>query len=159
MHMGVSPTPYKEVKHRGFAYPAQQPLADHYGSETEHWAQVGSADMDGDLSYEFNQVTVFQHKMHGGLIIAADSGCSCPSPFENAVVEYGTFLNTLADFDAFVAEHEQLRTVWNDDYSASEEKRHPSVVDQIARLRATLEPLIAAQPKMIEEAPTGLIEG
>lgn len=147
------------VEHRGFEYPAQQPLADNYGGENEVWKQIGSADMDGNLSYEFNEVRVFQHKFHGGLLIAQDSGCSCPSPFEDTVVKDGKFLNSLADFDAFVVEHEQIQTVWNEDYSASEDKRHPSVVDQVTRLRKTIEPLIAAQPTMIKEQPTGLIEG
>lgn len=152
-------TPHKEIVHRGFSYPAQQPLADNYGGETEAWAQIGSADMDGNLSYEFNEVKVFQHKFHGGLLIAQDSGCSCPSPFENAVVDEGKFLNSLADFDAFVAEHEQIDTVWNEDYTESTDRRHPSVVDQVTALRKLLEPLIPAQPTMIEQAPSGLIEG
>src|SRR3546814_2503386 len=95
--------------------------------------------MDGNLSYEFNEVKVFQHKFHGGLLIAQDSGCSCPSPFENAVVDEGKFLNSLADFDAFVAEHEQIDTVWNEDYTQSTDRRHPRVVDQVAALRKILE--------------------
>src|SRR3546814_14464510 len=86
--------------------------------------------MDGNLSYEFNEVKVFQHKFHGGLLIAQDSGCSCPSPFENAVVDEGKFLNSLADFDAFVAEHEQIDTEWNEDYTQSTDRRPPRLVDQ-----------------------------
>src|SRR3546814_14706283 len=115
-----------------------------------YWSSdVCSSDLN--LSYEFNEVKVFQHKFHGGLIIAADSGCSCPSPFENAVVDEGKFLNSLADFDAFVAEHEQIDTVWNEDYTQSTDRRPPPVVDQVAAPRKILEPLIPAQPPMIEQ--------
>src|SRR3546814_4515199 len=89
--------------------------------------------MDGNLSYEFNEVKVFQHKFHGGLLIAQDSGCSCPSPFENAVVDEGKFLNSLADFDAFVAEHEQIDTVWNEDYTQRSEE-HTSELQSLMRI-------------------------
>lgn len=36
-----------------------------------------------DLSYEFNMVVVWRDKKTGKEYWAADSGCSCPSPFEN----------------------------------------------------------------------------
>lgn len=152
-------TQHKVIVHRGFEYLAQEPIAGPYGEQVPAWERVGSADMDGNLSYEFNEVRVFKHALHGGLLIAQDSGCSCPSPFESAVVDDGKFLDTLADFDAFVAEHEVTTTKWNEDYSASTQERSPSVVDQVAALRKEVEPLIAAQPRMIVEAPSGLIEG
>lgn len=143
----------KEIMHRGFTYPAQLPLS------TSDWNEIGTADLDGDLYYEFNEVRVFQHKLHGGLLIAQDSGCSCPTPFEDAVVDSGRFLNSLVDFDAFVAEHEVTVTVWNEEHTISTQQRSPSVVDQVTRLRQSVEELIGAQPTMIEERPSGLIEG
>jgi len=36
-----------------------------------------------DLSYEFNQLQVWKHEASNTVFWAKDSGCSCPSPFEN----------------------------------------------------------------------------
>ena len=38
--------------------------------------------LDERLSYEFNMLLVWEHK-DGRLFWAADSGCSCPDPFED----------------------------------------------------------------------------
>lgn len=53
-----------------------------------------------NLSYEFDIFAVWKHK-DGRLFYGSDSGCSCPSPFENF-----TSLDTLTelkDFNAFSA--------------------------------------------------------
>jgi hypothetical protein len=155
MHMGVStgfePEP---VIHRGFKYPARQPITGRYGDPAPMWEEVGSADMRGDLHYEFDEVRVFKHSFHGGLLIAHDSGCSCPSPFGDTVVEHGTFLNSLVEFDAFVDEHVGYRTRYRSGGSIDRdapEEWYPSTVDQVARLRKVLEEAIPAQPTCVEE--------
>lgn len=38
---------------------------------------------DGSLSYEFNMFIVWRRTSDGALFYASDSGCSCPSPFED----------------------------------------------------------------------------
>ena len=40
------------------------------------------AELDADLSYEFDMVIVWRDRA-GDLWAAADSGCSCPTPFED----------------------------------------------------------------------------
>ena len=37
---------------------------------------------ESDMSYEFNTFVIWEHK-DGRLFYAEDSGCSCPTPFEN----------------------------------------------------------------------------
>ena len=49
---------------------------EHFGLEL-----VGSIEWDGE-SYEFNMTAVWKAK-RGEYYIGDDSGCSCPSPFEN----------------------------------------------------------------------------
>lgn len=36
-----------------------------------------------NLSYQFNQFVVWQHIASGRVFYAQDSGCSCPTPFED----------------------------------------------------------------------------
>lgn len=140
---GYEPEP---VFHRGKAYPANLSLTMPYSREADgQWEEVGGAQMRGDLAYEFDEVIVFRHKFFGGLIIAHDSGCSCPTPFEDMTVKDGRFLNRLVDFDEFTEEHR--------------DKDSGYAVDSIAALRKVIEPLIDAQPTYVEEAPAGLIDG
>jgi len=49
----------------------------HFGYEL-----VGMLDQD-DLCYEFNMLGVWRRLSDGALFWAQDSGCSCPSPFED----------------------------------------------------------------------------
>ncbi len=145
MHMGVNIEP-EPVFHRGKAYPANLSLVMPYSREADgQWEEVGTAQMRGDLSYEFDEVRVFRHKFFGGLLIAHDSGCSCPTPFEDSKVKDGRFLNSLVDFDEFTEEHRA--------------KDSGYTVDSIAALRKVIEPLIPAQPTYVDEAPAGLIDG
>lgn len=37
---------------------------------------------DYGASYEFDMFTMWKHKPTGDIYMAADSGCSCPSPYE-----------------------------------------------------------------------------
>ena len=57
-----------------------------------------------DLSWEFEMVIVLRHKETGDLYWAQDSGCSCPSPFEDftSFADLGPPL-TLENFEAFEA--------------------------------------------------------
>lgn len=50
---------------------------------------VGEVEWD-DESYQFNLTGVWRHTVTGDLYYADDSGCSCPSPFEDC--------RTLQDF-------------------------------------------------------------
>lgn len=36
-----------------------------------------------DTAYQFDETIVWQDNATGGLYMASDSGCSCPSPFED----------------------------------------------------------------------------
>ena len=44
------------------------------------------AEIDDGTSYDFDQTVVFQDKA-GVLYSASDSGCSCPTPFDNIGLE------------------------------------------------------------------------
>jgi hypothetical protein len=135
----------------GHVYPADQRLtSDYYWDEEapkSPWTWVGSSDMDGNLSYSFDEVTVFQHKDSKDILIAHDTGCSCPTPFEDATVSDGEFITSLKDFDAFVAENETLDLHIGYDSSGvyvelSEPTRYPDVVDQVVALRKKIEDLL-----------------
>ena len=41
------------------------------------------AEVEREASYDFDMVVVFRHEETGALYWAADSGCSCPAPFED----------------------------------------------------------------------------
>ena len=84
----------------GHIYPADMRLTDRYGTVEEDktpWVYVGSTDLRGDLSYEFDEAQVLQHENTKDIIIAADSGCSCPMPFEDTTVADGEFITSLLD--------------------------------------------------------------
>jgi hypothetical protein len=36
-----------------------------------------------NMSYEFNTFMVWEHRITGDMYFAMDTGCSCPTPFEN----------------------------------------------------------------------------
>lgn len=110
----------------GNHYDASQPLFD---SVEKSWSWVGSADMQEDLWYEFNEVAVFRHNRTGDLLAAWDTGCSCPIPFEETVVNDGTFLASLKDFDEYIDE------ILPGD-------RGPHVTDQVVALRKQVEVLL-----------------
>jgi hypothetical protein len=158
MHMGVQ-IQKPPVVHRGKAYPADLALRMPYSREADgQWEEVGAADMRGNLSYEFDEVRVYRHKFFGGLLIAHDSGCSCPTPFEDTTVEDGKFLNSLVEFDAFIDEHAGIESRWDEETRTSIDQRYAVTVDEVARLRKMMEEAIPAQPTYLDEAPTGIIE-
>lgn len=53
----------------------------YYYPEKTGLVQIGAIDTAG--SYEFDILCVWQHEESGKLYYATDSGCSCPSPFED----------------------------------------------------------------------------
>ena len=57
-------------------------LASYYEKCPETLEQVGGLD-EPDLSYEFHVLGVWRYKPTGDLYWTTDSGCSCPSPFED----------------------------------------------------------------------------
>jgi len=75
-----------------------------YSSPEKHGLEV-FAEIHDNEPYQFNMVIVFKHE-NGDLFWGADSGCSCPSPFEDYNgIEDLEKLNedTFHDFDASVS--------------------------------------------------------
>lgn len=79
---------------------------------------IGELDED-DLSYEFHMLVVWKHK-DGRLFYATDSGCSCPSPFEDVhsladltpITKGESFRSFARDVESFPvsrSEHADLR--------------------------------------------------
>jgi hypothetical protein len=53
-----------------------------YYNNIEGLSKVGGLEED-NLSHEFNILLVIKHDLTGRVFYAADSGCSCPTPFED----------------------------------------------------------------------------
>lgn len=143
-------TTIERAKLTDYVYDLDELVREHWWRDDEpsNWESIGGADVRGDLSYEFDEVQVFKHKVTGQLLIAHDSGCSCPSPFEDTTVRDGRFIHRLKDFDDFVANVESYeRGFWDSDsrryVEHGEVVRHPEVVDQVTRLRKTVEAALA----------------
>lgn len=127
----------------GNIYSLDEKLTANYWSEKSEqspWKWVGGADMDGDLSYEFNEVAVYHHETTNDLLIAHDSGCSCPTPFEDHTVANGTFITSLVEFDEYVDDSVVYPYNWTDE--PVKPKLHPHVVDDVAALRKKVEELL-----------------
>lgn len=72
---------------------------------------IGEVDWSSG-SYEFDLTVVWKRESDGKFVYAEDSGCSCPSPFEDTGIEDLTVLRKrggLADFKAHCAELEGTR--------------------------------------------------
>ena len=79
----------------------------YYNPENFGLVQVVSLE-DATLSYEFDIFCIWQHKSTGKLYWARDSGCSCPSPFED-YTSVDTLNNIHAgSWDDFVSNIERL---------------------------------------------------
>lgn len=93
----------------------------YYNPDEYGYTLVGVLDEE-DLSYEFNMLCVWMDDS-GRLRWAQDSGCSCPSPFEDYVDPSGDpwpqliersraeFETVLRDFRASPAEKQRLRVL------------------------------------------------
>lgn len=58
------------------------------------------ADVDTrEEPYEFSQVVVWREDATGRLFAAADSGCSCPTPFSDLTVDGMAEIRKVADLD------------------------------------------------------------
>lgn len=76
-------------------------------------------------NYDFDMFVVFKDKATGELFAAHDSGCSCPTPFEDfASLEQMTRLKKIEDFDKFV----DANWILSGDYSG-----HPK--DEVRKAR------------------------
>ena len=75
--------------------------------------------LDEAISYEFNMLVVWRHLPTGKLYWATDSGCSCPTPFENHcsldslnslgnVTEWMSFERAVRDFPVPAHERQDL---------------------------------------------------
>lgn len=63
------------------------------------------AELDPNESYQFDTVVLYRDiSPHGrsGLYVLHDSGCSCPTPFEEKTREHLTPVNNLEDVERFV---------------------------------------------------------
>ena len=65
----------------------------YYSPEDLGLESIASLDLDNE-PYQFDIVAVWRHTETGRVYWATDSGCSCPSPFEN--------FNKLEDFEELV---------------------------------------------------------
>jgi hypothetical protein len=54
----------------------------YYSPEASGLVQLGVMDEEG-LSYEYNTFVAWQHLASGRVFYAWNSGCSCPTPFED----------------------------------------------------------------------------
>ena len=71
---------------------------DVYSNPGKHGLEIIAEINDEDASYSFNDIVVWKHVASGAFYYAQDSGCSCPSPFE----EY----QSVTDLTRFFSVHE-----------------------------------------------------
>ncbi len=77
---------------------------DVYSTPDKHGLEmVGDVEWD-DESYEFNMTAVWRDKETGQFYWADDSGCSCPSPFEDYHGRDGLTTGTADELDAHLKE-------------------------------------------------------
>lgn len=81
----------------------------YYYPENNGLRIVSSA--DAGECYEFDIVAVFQDVESGELFIGSDSGCSCPTPFEDMTRDDLEPIKTKAE----VVEYVRGRYGWNDE--------------------------------------------
>ena len=131
-------------------------LADNkvYGYYSKNDPQVfellGEAELDFE-QWQFDIVGVFRHKETGLLFYGHDSGCSCPTPWENTKVTDLTPLETYQEWLDYMAEAvgqtpEELReqerreagSVQSWEIREAETKR-PKLVDGLEVLRVEVE--------------------
>lgn len=89
----------------------------YYNPEASGLAMVASIDFRDD--YDFDIIAVWKEKETGKMYYAGDSGCSCPSPFEdyNSLADLNPLNeNTLDEFRSYVKE----RAEWGYGVSAME---------------------------------------
>lgn len=87
----------------------------YYNPEKCNLTQIGMLS-DPDASWSFNDLVVWQH-VDGRIFYATDSGCSCPTPFEdyNSLEDLTEVVNTTASWDAFQLAVENHCVPWRDE--------------------------------------------
>lgn len=96
----------------------------YYYPEKHHLVVLGELD-DPASSYDFNTIMVWKHEQTGRVYWAQDSGCSCPSPFEdfNGIADLTEITDeTFADFQRAVEQHCVWSGDWNDGSAFSVDK-------------------------------------
>lgn len=81
----------------------------YYNPENDGLEIIG--EIDSDDGYGFNKVVAWKHKQTGRIYYQTDSGCSCPSPFEDhsftdpdahTLIEIPSRRNGMKDFETSV---------------------------------------------------------
>lgn len=68
---------------------------------------------DGSASYSFDTVIVLQDEETRKVYAAHDSGCSCPTPFENIEgLSDLTEIRSVADIQSFIKAHDHEYVDW-----------------------------------------------
>lgn len=76
--------------------------------EPERYGLTVLHEHDPPLSYEFHMLVLWVHKS-GKLLMASDSGCSCPSPFEDYTsLRDLTPVGSIEDIQSVVAEYNSV---------------------------------------------------
>lgn len=88
------------------------------------FSTFGEIDFAG--SYEFDITAVLRAEATGAFFYLSDSGCSCPTPFENTTVEELQPLNSLYEFQQYL----------NDQRQASHPDLQASIVNLLERLHS-----------------------
>lgn len=78
----------------------------YYSPEKFGLATIGEIDWSSG-SWEFDYTVVWQRESDGRFVYAEDSGCSCPSPFENTGVDELVVLPKRGGLEAFKAHCDQ----------------------------------------------------
>lgn len=97
------------------------------------WEHIDTAIMRSGMSYEYDEVRIYRHRGTKQIAAAHDVGCSCPTPFGDTTVGGLQFIDSLQQYDDFVAEHH-------------ESPMGGAVVDSIVRVRKRVEDLLPESP-------------
>lgn len=82
----------------------------------EKWGLRAFAEIDVAGSYEFDMCCVWEDERTGDLFYAFDSGCSCPTPFEDVTCRDDTTALTNATWAEFAAAVHGMRDYADDQY-------------------------------------------
>lgn len=82
----------------------------YYSPEKFGMRQIGEIDWS-DGNYQFD-LTVVWEDGDGSFWYAEDSGCSCPSPFENKGVGDLTLIESLGSFQTLLDQHDHRDGEW-----------------------------------------------
>lgn len=100
---------------------------EHYGLEV-----IGDIEWDNE-AWQFNMTVVWRDQA-GNFYYADDSGCSCPSPFEDLTLERLTRVERLQDLIDHLTERASTERYF--DNEAERNKRMGDAGDLIMRVRA-----------------------